>query len=348
MGDYIVGRFCFYESVLTMSLEFISVIDPRLFCVDMEWLGDLARPSNTYIYSIAVIHCASGDKFCKIIDPCVSAKRLRGFHVYDNCRAVTKAWLRRQNAVVFSVAFRELCAFVQDHSSVVVAPYVASASAPTTEKNAPAVVNKRHLPPIIVAHGCQKADKPVLMSAIRRTGAPFPLHWRWFDSLYFFRRVMPSFRGEHSGYSLREVAATVGVDCEKFGRQHDAYPDAKTLHETLKAFPHLFGSLYGWHETALTNVPGIGIRAESALMQRNIRCVEQLLTFAAHCGNQMEMREDSLRRPFVAHNAPLPQKAHREKLENCVARRLQELGIGRATRIAKWCVGAMTIFDEKK
>lgn len=330
-----------------MSLEFVSVIDPRLFCMDMEWLGDLARPSNTYIYSIAVIHCASGDKFCKIIDPNVSAKKMKAFRVYDNCRTVTKSWLRRQNAVAFSVAFRELCAFVQDHSSVVVAPYVASASAPAAEKNTPVVINKRHLPPIIVAHGCQKADKPVLMSALRRTGAPFPLHWRWFDSLYFFRRVMPSFRGEHNGYSLREVAATVGVDYEKFGRHHDAYPDAKTLFETLKAFPHLFGSLYGWHETALTNVPGIGIRAESTLMQRNIRCVEQLLTFAAHCGNQMEMRKESLRRPFVAHNAPLPLVARREKLENCVARRLQELGVGRATRIAKWCVGAMTIFDEK-
>lgn len=330
-----------------MSLEFLSVIDPRVFCVDMEWLGDLARPSATHIYSIAAIHCATGDSFCRTIDPGVSTRKLKSFHVYENCRKVTKYWLKQQNAVAFLVAFRELCAFVQEHSCVVVAPYVASASAHTTGKNAPAMVNKRNLPPIIVAHGCQKADKPVLVSAIRRTGAPLPMHWRWFDSLYFFRRVMPSFRGEHSGYSLRDVAATVGVDCKKFGRHHDAYPDAKTLLETLKAFPHLFGSLYGWHETALTNVPGIGIRSESALIQRNIRCVEHLLTFAAHCGNQMEIQEDSLRRPFVAHNARLPPTARREKLEECVARRLQELDVGRATRIAKWCVGAMTIFDEK-
>lgn len=327
-----------------MSLEFLSVIDPRVFCVDMEWLGDLSRPSATYVYSIAAIHCASGENFCKVIDPGVSAKKMKAFRVYGNCRKVTKSWLKRQNAVAFSAAFRELCAFVQDHSCVAVAPYVASAGAAKQSASA----NKQMLPPIIVAHGCQRADKPVLVSAIRRTGGSFPPHWRWFDSLYFFRRVMPSFRGVHNGYSLRAVAATVGVDSESFGRQHDAYPDAKTLFETLKTFPHLFGSLYGWHETALTNVPGVGIRAESALIQHNIRCVEHLLTFATHCGSQMAVGEQSLRRPFAVAGATMsPPVARREKLEVCVARRLQELGVGRATRIAKWCVGAMTIFDEK-
>lgn len=332
-----------------MSLEFISVIDPRLFCVDMEWLGDLSRPSATYVYSVAAIHCASGDSFCRTIDPGISAKRMNSFRVYGNCRKVTKAWLKQQHAVGFSAAFRDLCAFVQDHSCVTVAPYVVSTGAPAAKQSAFAG-NKQMLPPIIVAHGCQRADKPVLVSAIRRTGSPFPLNWRWFDSLFFFRRVMPSFRGEHNGYRLREIAATVGVDCKSFGREHDAYPDARTLFETLKTFPHLFGSLYGWHETALTNVPGVGIRSESVLIQHNIRCVEHLLTFATRCGSQMAMREQSLRRPFaVAHEAASPPPvAYTEKLEVCVTKRLQELGVGRATRIAKWCVGAMTIFDEKK
>jgi hypothetical protein len=331
-----------------MSLEFLSVIDPRVFCVDMEWLGDLARPSATYIYSIAAIHCATGDSFCRTIDPGVSARKLKSFHVYENCRKVTKSWLKRQNAVAFTAAFRELCAFVQDHSCVSVAPYVVAGASVATQSTA--ATNKQLLPPIIVAHGCQKADKPVLVSAIRRTGGSFPRHWRWFDSLYFFRRVMPSFRGGgHNGYSLRDVAGTVGVDCESFGRQHDAYPDAKTLFETLKTFPHLFGSLYGWHETALTNVPGVGLRTESALIQHNIRCVEHLLTFAAQCGNRMAVQGSSLRRPYaLAHEAaPPPPVVCRERLEQSVARRLQELGVGRAARIAKWCVEAMTIFDEK-
>lgn len=330
-----------------MSLQFVSVCDPRLFCVDMEWLGDLARPSATFIYSVAIIHCASGNTFSQVIDPGVSSKRLRAFPVYNNCRKVTKAWLKRENAIPFQEAFVKICQFIEAHSHV--GSYGVSTTTAGLSSEEPSVVATMHVPPILVAHGGFKADKPVLLSAMRRTGTSFPPHWRWFDSLYFFRRVMPSFRGKHSGYSLYDVAATVGVDYASFGRQHDAYPDAKTLYETLKAFPHLFGSVYGWHETALTNVPGIGLSGEAALMQHNIRCVEDLLTFVAHCSTKIAAEERSLRTPFAVAQAfqPPPPIIQKEKLEECVVRRLHEFGIPRATRIANWCVGAVTIFNEK-
>lgn len=330
-----------------MSLQFVSVCDPRLFCIDMEWLGDLSRPSATYIYSVAIIHCATGNTFSIVIDPSVSARRLKSFPVYNKCRKVTKAWLKRENAVPFVTAFSKMREFIKAHSHV--GAYGNPYKHNSKNLEQPSTTATMQVPPILVAHGGFKADKPVLLSAMRRTGTPFPPHWRWFDSLYFFRRVMPAFRGKYNGYSLHDVASTVGIDFLSFGRQHDAYPDAKTLYETLKTFPHLFGSVYGWHETALTNVPGIGLSGEAALMQHNIRCVEDLLTFVAHCSTTISAEEKSLRTPFVLARAydSSPPVYQKEKLENCVVRRLHNFGIPRASRIAKWCVGAVTIFNEK-
>ena len=320
-----------------MSLQFFSVCDPRLFVCDFEWLGDVSRPNTTFIYSIAVIHSASGNTFEQIIDPGLSEQRLRSFRVYEGCRQVTKSWLKRENAVSFKKAFENLVNFASGFT--------------VSESH---FQQQTMLAPIMAAHGAFRADKPVLVSAMRRSGAAFPPGWRWFDTLHFFRRVMPASRGPgQMGYSLRQVAKTMGVNHESFGRQHDALPDAKTLYETMKMFPSLYGSVYGWHETALTTVPGVGLRSEAILFSRNIRSTENLLTYAVHCCFHSPTQQPvdiTLHRPYDPQNtqtlATNNTIAGRAALEKRIAEGLHRLGIIRATRIAKWCTSGVCMFHE--
>ena len=329
-----------------MSIEFCAVCDPRLFVLDMEWLGDVTQPNTTLIYSIAVIHCATGNVFTQIVDPGLTAPQLRGFKVYEGCRKVTRSWLKREKAVGFAKAFRLLIDFVE-------------AFCPSSQEGS-AMDSRRALPPLLAAHGAHRADKPVLVSAMRRTGTPFPTNWRWVDTLHFFRRVLPPFRTV--GYSLHEIAKSVGVNYESFGRPHDALPDATTLLECLKVFPHIYGANYGWHETALTTVPGVGLRTETTLFQHNIRSTEQLLTFAVHCcfhscatqTRQPIPVDRALHRPCTLHTTTMTpnvlrttsERPNRHGLEKIVTDSLRCMGIERAGRIAKWCVDGVCIFSE--
>lgn len=319
-----------------MSLQFCSVCDPRLFICDFEWLGDVTRPNSTLIYSVAVIHCATGHKFHQVIDPGVNAQQLRSFRVYDGCRKVTKSWLKREQAIPFSVAFQRMQDFVTAHA-------VADQS-----------FGEASLTPILAAHGAHRADKPVLMSAMRRTSTPFPPHWKWFDTLHFFRRVMPVSRNDgHTGYSLHAVASTLNVPYQTFGRPHDALPDTKTLYECLKMFTSLYGAVYGWHETALTTVPGIGLRSEAILFGYSICSTESLLTFAVHCcfhSSAQPPIDITLHRPFQPDNqsayAPLASVSGRAAIERRISKVLQKLGIARANRVAQWCAGGVCMFHE--
>lgn len=320
-----------------MSLQFCSVCDPRLFVCDFEWIGDVTRPNSTYVYSVALIHCATGHTFYRVIDPGVSAQQLQSFQVYEGCRKVTKSWLKREQAIPFAAAFKQLQNFVSAHA-------VANHSFGETS-----------ITPILAAHGAYRADKPVLMSAMRRTSVPFPPHWKWFDTLHFFRRVMPVSRDDgQTGYSLHAVAKTLNIPFKTFGRPHDALPDTKTLYECLKMFTSLYGAMYGWHETALTTVPGIGLRSEAILFGYNICSTEALLTFAVHCcfhSSSLQSPIDiKLHRPFHpgvdSASAPLTSVSGRKAIEMRIAKELQKLGIARALRVAHWCAGGVCMFHE--
>lgn len=319
-----------------MSLQFYSACDPRLVVCDFEWLGDVTRPNSTLIYSLAAIHSASGHTFRQIVDPGLSVQQLRSYRVYEGCRKVTKTWLKREQAVSFVTAFQNFVNFVTAHVA-------ANESFAETS-----------ISPVLATHGAHRADKPVLTSAMRRTGVAFPSNWKWFDTLHFFRRVMPMMRADgQTGYSLHAVAKTLKIPYENFGRPHDALPDTKTLHECLKMFPSLYGSVYGWHETALTTVPGIGLRSEAILFGHNIRSTESLLTFAVHCCFQSPTQppvDMTLHRPFqLQHSSVLGSASSvsgRTALEKRILQGLQRLGIARAARIAKWCAGAVCVFHE--
>jgi len=293
-------------------------------------------PNTTFLYSLAAIHSATGHTFQQIVDPGLSAAQLRSFCVYEGCRKVTKNWLRREQAMSFKRAFQKFVDFVEGHA------------VPEQQFG-----GQIALVPIIAAHGAFRADKPVLVSAIRRTGVSFPPGWKWFDTLHFFRRVMPASRGPgQMGYSLHQVAKTVGVNPESFGRRHDALPDARTLYGTIKAFPNLYGAIYGWHETALTTVPGIGLRSEAVLFSHNIRSTENLLTYAVHCcfhSLSQQPVDMTLHQPYNPQNphpvANATASGH-AALEKRISEGLQRLGLSRVTRIAKWCAGGVCLFHE--
>lgn len=298
-----------------MSLEFLSMTgDARLFCFDMEWLGDLTKDlHHTRIHSIAAVHCATRKEFSVVVNPAVAASQLRAYHTYDGCRKVTRSWLKRNQAVSLSVAFAKLVAFVHE---CMPQPVHAIPLAP----NAPR-------PAIFIAHGCFRADLPVLKSALRRCNLAFPPAWRFFDSLLFFRQALPPVRLDGTqGYTLAEVAKAVGASTVA-GRAHDALPDAKMLHSALNAFPRICGALFNWWQTPLTTVPGVGLYGQTQLLQRGICSTEDLLNFAQRVKSRA-----------IADGAPVRPR---------IAQALCGIGITRTARVVSgWCAGSLAVLDE--
>ena len=173
---------------------------------------------------------------------------------------------------------------------------------------------------------------PALESSLRKTGTPFP-PWRWLDSLYFFRRVLP----ESGGYKLSDVALSVGVSPESTGRAHDALPDARLLYTALKrgGWSHIYGAVYSWGQTPLLNVPGVGIRGQNQLFFHNIRSVEDLLNFSLSC------RMMPLANVSAAHT---PDDLHRAQIEHY----LECMGLEKepVKKVAAFCMGCVKCFEE--
>lgn len=300
-----------------MSLEFLSMTgDTRLFCFDMEWLGNLTTDIHqTRIHSIAAVHCATHREFAVVVNPAVTSRQLRSYHTYEGCRKITKSWLKRNQAVPLNVAFENFVRFVEE----CMAPSLLPAWTPG--------VQRQPCPAVLIAHGCFRADLPVLKSALRRCNIPFPPAWRFFDSLLFFRQVLPPLRvdGTH-GYTLSQVAKTVGASAVN-GRAHDALPDAKVLHSALATFPRICGTLFNWWQTPLTTVPGIGLYGQTRLIQLNICSTEDLLNYA-----------QKVKAQAIADNV-VPCKA--------IGKALCQLGLScTATQVANWCVESLAVLDE--
>lgn len=299
-----------------MSLEFLSMAgDTRLFCFDMEWLGDLTNNLHqTRIHSIGAVHCATRKEFTVVVDPAVTAAQLRAFHTYEGCRKVTRSWLKRNQAVSLSVAFAKLVAFVHECMPRAMHVTHSAHSAPR--------------PAVLIAHGCFRADLPVLKSALQRCSVPFPPAWRFFDSLLFFRQVLPPLRADGtSGYTLGQVAKTVGVTSVE-GKAHDALPDAKTLHAALNTFPRICGALFNWWQTPLTTVPGVGLYGQTRLIQHGVCSTEDMLNFAQR-----------VKSCAIADGVPVRQQ---------IVKTLNSFGITRTAHIvAQWCVQGVAVLDEK-
>lgn len=302
-----------------MSLEFLSLTgDPRVFCFDMEWLGCLTTNlHDTRIHSIAAVHCATQKQFSVVVDPAVSQSRLKKYRPYAGCRNVTKSWLKRNNAVPLAEAFSRLVDFVNECGNACRPPGLP----PVTDQ-------KGGFSAVLVAHGCFRADLPVLKSALRRCSIPYQTYWRFFDSLLFFRRVLRPIRSDGTeGYTLAAVAQTLGVRPAEAGRAHDALPDALTLYASISKYPRIFGALYNWWQTPLTIIPGVGLHSQTQLIQRGkLLSVEDVLNFAQRAKGDAETRDEAVRRIAVA---------------------LFNVGLAHtAPVIADWCASGLAVFDE--
>lgn len=302
-----------------MSLEFLSLNgDPRVFCFDMEWLGCLTTNlHDTRIYSIAAVHCATQKQFSVVVDPAVSWRRLKSYHTFAGCRKVTKSWLKRNGAVPLTQAFARFVEFVNECGNACRPPGM------------PVVTEQKGgFSAVLVAHGCHRADLPVLKSALRRCAIPYQTYWRFFDSLLFFRRVLRPIRQDGTeGYTLSAVARTLGVRPAEAGKRHDALPDALTLFETISKYPRIYGALYTWWQTPLTIIPGVGLQTQTQLIQRaRLLCAEDLLNFAQKAKGNAKTRAEAV------HN---------------IAAALFHMGMSRtAPTIAAWCVSGLGVFDE--
>ena len=303
-----------------MALEFVSTSDPRMFVFDMEFLGDLTKDlHNTRIHSIAAVHCATKRSFSVTVDPAVSLRRLRAYPTFSGCREVTRSWLKRNGAIPLREAFARLVAFVADCARE-------CGAAESRESTALAAGELANFPAIFAAHGCFRGDLPVLKSGLRRSGIPFPPAWRFFDSLLFFRRVLPPVRTNGSvGFTLQAISAALGV-VPQSGPAHDALPDAEVLHAALLRYPHVCGALYTWWQTPLTTVSGLGLQSQTILIRRGVRSVEELLNFAQRARGDARDRS-------VAHAR--------------IASALTRMGVAStSSKVAKWCVETVGIFDE--
>jgi len=290
-----------------MSLEVLSLSgDPRLFTLDLEWLGDITAVRTVRIFSIALVHVATGQEFSVVVDPGVPHAQLADFPTFPGCRTVTRSFLRRNHAAPFRLAFARAVAFAEAHA--------------------------QGAAPIMIAHGAFRADMPALESSLRKTSTAFP-PWRWLDSLYFFRRVLP----ESDGYKLSDVALSVGVSPESTGRAHDALPDARLLYTALKrgGWSHIYGAVYSWGQTPLLNVPGVGIKGQNQLFFHNIRSVEDLLNFSLSC------RTMPLANVSAAHT---PDDLHKAQIEHY----LECMGLEKepVKKVAAFCMGCVKCFEE--
>ena len=181
------------------------------------------------------------------------------------------------------------------------------------------------VPAILVAHGCFRADLPVLKSALRRCNVPPPPWWRFMDSLMFFRRVL---HPPPARFTLQAVAGALGVSPEAAGRAHDALPDALLLHACLVVkYTHLYGALYNFWQTPLTTIPGVGLRNQTLLLRRgNLRSVEDVLNFAQRAQGDAGDTQAAVARLGAAFAC---------------------LGLtGTARLVARWCADALVAFDE--
>ena len=314
--SYILWKMLIHRNT-AMSLEFLSMTgDRRLFCFDMEWLGNLTTDIHqTRIHSIAAVHCATHKEFAVVVNPAVTSRQLRAYHTYEGCRKITKSWLRRNQAVPLSIAFKKFVQFVEECME------------PTTMPAWTSAAGKTFCPAILIAHGCFRADLPVLKSALRRCHISFPPAWRFFDSLLFFRQVLPPLRADGThGYTLSQVAKTVGAT-NVSGRAHDALPDAKVLHSALATFPRICGTLFNWWQTPLTTVPGVGLYGQTRLIHHNICSTEDLLNYA------QKVKAQAIADGVHVHTA--------------IAKALWRLGLScTATQVSTWCVGSLAVLDE--
>lgn len=217
----------------------------KLFIFDLEYVGTTNNLSDCYIWDIGVIHVASGQKFSVTIDPNI---RPLPKPFSNDFITLTEEFLREREAVSFAEAWKFLLLWVNG------------------------IINGG--PAIWISHNCFKGDKIMLETDTRRNNITLPYTWFFFDSLLFFRKVVP----KQSSYSLNDLYMNI---CGKpMEHHHLALPDATHLLTVLCKTSNLVlhGVVYPSYATSLQIIKWLGPSSEEKLIRNGICSLEELIT----------------------------------------------------------------------
>lgn len=231
----------------------------EVFVFDLEIVGEPSDPSTCHIWDLAFVHVGSGEALHCKVDP-----QLETYPPPPSCELfpVTKVFLANHDAKPFAEVLPRLLGFIELHS-----PHVQS----------------YHGPVVLVSHGAFVLDKPVLEREFARVNRVVPSHWRFYDSLPFFRRV---FRRAKS-YKL--AALYEHVFWAPPGTSHFASADAAALVKLLRRatggdMTRLYGAYVPPYLSALQTIKYVGSQKEMLLVSRaNVTCVEDLVVCLAKC-----------------------------------------------------------------
>ena len=139
-------------------------------------------------------------------------------------------------------------------------------------------VNKKKQNPdtmiIFCSHGCFRFDKILLEQEYMRNALQFQPNIYFFDTLHWTRQAM---RGRGS-YALSDIYTDLfGIPIEN---PHKARSDTFALNNVMCSLCNtghmLTGVMYPPLTTPIVRMPGIGICSERILVNKNVKCVEEL------------------------------------------------------------------------
>ena len=124
---------------------------------DLEFVGDITRPSTCHLWEIGAVHLGSKDQFHVVVDPSMSTIP----PAEEGCFPLTQNFLN-QHAVGLRLGLEMFVKWASRFR-------------------------------VFVAHNCFKSDMGVLTGAFARCNMPCP-EWMFVDSLLVLRRSLPSLK----------------------------------------------------------------------------------------------------------------------------------------------------------
>lgn len=221
------------------------------FVFDLEFIGDVRKLSSCYIWEVAVYCVQTQQWFEAVVDPSPSMNTFPPPPIPE-IPQLTRSFLNNAAAKTWDVVFQELLV------------WVATQSGRTT--------------PMFISHNTFRADKPILELECRRYEVHMPLHWFFFDSLHFSRRVVRNTNGNYSLSGLHEQIFGQSIQNAHRAR-NDVVACMAILNHLTSGSWSFQGPMYPTYCTALRTIRWIGQKAEEILFKCNIRSVEELYTF---------------------------------------------------------------------
>ena len=219
-----------------------------LFIFDLEFIGKIQDINTCKIWEIAVFSKDTGQWFEAVVDPDPTALHFPKPPVIG-LPHLTRDFLQRENAVTFDIVLHRLIQWVRAQTLLV---------------------------PVFISHNTFKADKPILELEASRYRTSIPLQWFFFDSLHFCRDHYKSEDGNFSLSGLNKQLFNCPIR-EAHRARNDVIACTAILGKITNNKWNLIGPIYSAYSTSLRTIRWVGKRAESILIQNNIRSVENLI-----------------------------------------------------------------------